>query len=103
MGKPAGLENEDAIPWGQRIDKRSLSRAGPGGRKDNDRALGAKHLSHALENFPAEIGEVRAAMVDRRLGHREQDAFRDVGWTRNLKEVAPCVCHEYPLEMWCLS
>ena len=62
-------------------------------RKDHHRAGGLEDRLQAVEHLAPQRGELRAAVVDRRLRHRPQHAIGHVGRTGNLEEVPSASMH----------
>ena len=84
----AGLGHQHAIAGRQRVDQRRFPRAGAARGIDDDVLFGLEHLLHAGEHGLAELAELGAAMVDRRMVDRAQHAVGHVGRPGNLQEVA---------------
>ena len=55
--------------------------------------VGLEHGLESVEHLAAELGELRAAVIDRRRGHRAQHAIGRVGRAGNLQEVASAANH----------
>ena len=83
-----GLDHQHPVARRQRVDERGLPRPGAGGRIDDHRARGLEHPLHAGDDLLAELGEFRAAMIDRRHRDRLQHPVGHVGRAGDLQEMA---------------
>ncbi len=88
-GEMSGLEHQHAVARRQRIDERRLPGTGAGCRVDDHRARGLEDGLQSIEDFERQACELGAAMVDRRLVHRPQNAVGDIRRSRNLQKMAP--------------
>ena len=88
-GEVSGLEGQDAVARGERVDQRGLPRASARRRVDDHGAAGLEDRPKAAEHLEAEPREVRPAVVDRRRVDRAEDPVGDVGGPRDLQEVPP--------------
>ena len=94
-GEVAGLDHQHLVARRQRIDDRRFPGAGARRRKDDDRPGGLEDLLATLEHRLAELGELRAAMVDDRHIHGAEHAIRHRARTGNLQKMASLMrCHE---------
>ena len=84
----AGLDHQHAVTGRERVDERSLPRAGAGGGVHDDRVRGLEDGLDALEAALGELGEFRSAVIDDRRIHRPQHAVGERGRARDLQEVA---------------
>src|SRR5690606_36133179 len=62
--------------------------AGARRRIDDDRPVAAENLLHAPKHPLAELGEIRAAMVDHGHVDRPQDTVGNLRGSRNLQEMS---------------
>jgi hypothetical protein len=90
-GELAGVEADDAVARGQRVDHRRLPGAGARRRVDHHRAHAVEDGAEARQKLAHHGGKLRAAMVDGGHGDGAQNAVRHVGGPGDLQEVAPCV------------
>ena len=87
VGEPAGAHHQDGVARRERVDKRSLPRACPGRRKDDDWTLCAEDVLQPGQHRSAEIGEGRATMVDRGFRNRAKHASGRIGRAGDLQKM----------------
>src|SRR6516164_6088007 len=83
-----GLKHKYAIIRRQDVDERCLPGAGAASRIDDHRAGAAEDRLQPLQALRRQLCELRTTMVDRGSIDGAQNAVRNIGWTRDLEEVA---------------
>ena len=87
-GELAGFVHEHGVAGLEDVDDGGFPGAGAGAWEDNDGAVGAEHLAHAVEHAAAEQAELGPAVVDGGAVHGAEDAVRHVAGAGDLQEVA---------------
>jgi hypothetical protein len=76
LAEVPGRDDEVALARGDEVGDRGLERAGAGGGEEQHVVLGAEGLTEAPEAAVVDRAEVRAAVVDDRLGERGEHLRR---------------------------
>jgi hypothetical protein len=93
-GEVTGLEREHLVTRRKRVDQGGLPGAGARGRVKRHRPRGAGQTRHPAEHLAGQLGELRAAVVDRGRRHRAQHPVRNIRWPGDLQKMpAASVIH----------
>ena len=91
-GEVAGLEHQHPVAGRERVDDGRLPGARCPRRDTGSPARGSGTRPARLQHLPAELGEVRTAMVDHRHVHGAQHALGHRARARDVQEVASGPC-----------